>query len=94
MTNHTPGPWRIERPLMVVATNEANFNFAITQHIGPSNIKPEQLANAKLIAKAPEMLSLLYDLSRLFDDRDTEANRAWLDRDPLVEIQELIGDLI
>lgn len=89
MTNHTPGPWRIERPLMVVATNEANFNFAITQHIGPSNIKPEQLANAKLIAKAPEMLELLTQLLSYFKDDTSD----WLHRDPLQEIYQLLREI-
>ncbi len=59
---HTPGPWELESPPsgvhMVVSQQERNLIIASTYNI-PKDDPGDALANARLIAVAPGMLSEL-----------------------------------
>ena len=56
---HTPGPWKVIRVTttgqFVTERKIISEDNSVLANIGPCNIE----ANAKLIAKAPEMLELL-----------------------------------
>ncbi len=87
MSKHTPGLWRVDKARgvvigavdTVVANTRASFrNYDIEAHVA------EQLANARLIAAAPEMLALLrktVDRMDLAERLATEALLARIDGD-------------
>jgi len=79
---HTPGQWVMENP----DNRKANFVIYTTEKPeGLANVYPgeEAEANARLIAHAPELLQMVYDLKQAVKklsqddltqfDRDTEA---------------------
>ena len=53
MTEHTPGPWRVN-PLVYMRVNAANSNVA---RISREHGDIEGEANARLIAAAPDLLA-------------------------------------
>lgn len=58
ITNHTPGPWKVHNPsvdslaVSIGSTGRNDFEW-------PTNYTPRDLANARLIAAAPELLESL-----------------------------------
>jgi hypothetical protein len=62
---HTPGPWRIVNAGSAVFAHDG----VMTASVYPADLwkKDEMLANARLIAAAPELLEELKDLVAFFD---------------------------
>lgn len=58
--NHTPGPWR--QIGVNVRAGDALICWATNHHANTETPEPEKLANARLIASAPELLSALEQL--------------------------------
>ena len=54
---HTPGPWR--RTGVNVRAGDALICYATNHHANCETPEPEKLANAYLIASAPELLAAL-----------------------------------
>ena len=75
-SKHTPGPWRLndfyganvdQRPIKAVVGPEGNGRLI---HAVPDfMIDPESLANARLIAAAPELLEALERVAGIADSR-------------------------
>jgi hypothetical protein len=81
MNKHTPGPWKYAR---AVQNNGPDY-FAITDGKwgSPSivNVFADNEANARLIAKAPEMYAILDKISRgAIEYHDWQAVRELIDR--------------
>ena len=55
---HTPGPWYVDSTHVRHAINTDNVHIAMA-NIGPGLTEEEALANARLIAAAPELYDLL-----------------------------------
>jgi len=61
-TKHTPGPWKISDGAILCQNVNAYGNFHIARFDrGDSDNTGEDLANARLIAAAPELLAALKD---------------------------------
>lgn len=61
---HTQGPWSVKRNPVTVSVRDAAGNY-ITENI---RRLPNQDANARLIASAPELLAALKEI--LYEDSD------------------------
>ncbi|KKK88412.1 hypothetical protein LCGC14_2743400, partial [marine sediment metagenome] len=69
---HTPGPWRAEdhgevqdyRGRMVTIRDRRNIHVATVDGLDAS-VRGQELANARLIAAAPELLKVLEDVRRI-----------------------------
>ena len=61
MSNHTPGPWKIRRPVLsrIIATPDCYVVETPDDIVCVANTK----ADARLIAAAPEMVELLDDVA-------------------------------
>ena len=71
---HTPGPWRQTGPN--VRAGDALICYAMNHHANAETPEPEKLANARLIACAPQMLLALERLSHpMADDDDLDYAR-------------------
>lgn len=90
MTTHTPGPWAANRDAKVysVARKEWNriFNTEMPEYVASvgGTSKETSQANARLIAAAPEMLSLVRAMLRILDACANDAgngNDSFWDRD-------------
>ena len=74
MSQHTPGPWlmgefRYNGPAKGVDIGAAdNSNVARAIHESEDRTSRETLANARLIAKAPEMLNLILRGSQVMEE--------------------------
>lgn len=99
MSKHTPGPWSVV-DLDTYAV-EIHSNDACDYHI--ADIVPgdpeTMLANARLIAKAPEMYKELKYISRALEDWDaTCTDRSYTDTgknwDILNELRERVDNLL
>lgn len=94
MSAHTPGPW------LIAASDMPNGHEIVTVYPGSPfpwqyiytsdrNARPmysEAIANARLIAAAPEMLAML---EKLWDDADLTP---WLSNETLKLIQKARGE--
>ncbi len=74
-TKHTPGPWRVnEDYASVLANGELGLIASCAPQAsrltseGGGPVLPEQLANARLISAAPELLEALRGLDVLLSD--------------------------
>lgn len=65
---HTPGPWRTTGPN--VRAGDALICYATNHHANAETPEPEKLANARLIASAPELLAALERLVHPMADDD------------------------
>lgn len=68
---HTPGPWFTPEKLYQTRYIEARIGGGMLQEVaacGPTEVPSQQEANARLIAAAPELLSLLVDAVTSFAD--------------------------
>jgi hypothetical protein len=74
MSAHTPGPWLV-RPAEVTSgwgLCVGNGKHIVAQLKGPAGA--EKVANASLIAAAPEMLEALLDLVALLPDPELDVD--------------------
>lgn len=78
MSKHTPGPWRVPNriPTDVVDSNEDRW-IADCQVSVNGAPREQQEANARLIAKAPEMYAMLKSREFSFDDRHADFYCDW-----------------
>ena len=79
MTQHTPGPWVIQqefdnKPSYIVA--EKTLGRSVSKGVDVARLEPgrETIANARLIAAAPEMFDALGELADAVAD-DAELKR-------------------
>ena len=72
MTEHTPGPWKIDEaenlPLAIIQDNEDGIGICEIEFPGST----EAYANAYLIAAAPELLKALEMAVRFMQDEDLD----------------------
>ena len=89
MTQHTPGPWKIfwrtndmDYTWPIVGIGEANGEGVVDCGFGVWRDGEEALANARLIAAAPDLLAALKGMldhcALHSDDRDGQAHDAWI----------------
>jgi hypothetical protein len=67
MSQHTPGPWQVDpdpRHLIGGVVFAANATTTIAKVSSSDNTNGTRLANARLIAAAPELLAALEQLGR------------------------------
>ncbi len=62
-TKYTPGPWHVESPALSIADSQ-RIEVATVRTYGDD---AEALANARLIAAAPELLEALIILHKIMD---------------------------
>lgn len=75
---HTPGPW-VTDGTDVCQTNHGGLHVIAQMSVpicGEENWREVELANARLIAAAPEQHAALLPVARAFDDYLTDASRA------------------
>lgn len=65
-TKHTPGPWDAENEVVTLSNVVGEKIVALS---APGRTYEEQLANAKLIAAAPELLAILDELDGTFEQQ-------------------------
>lgn len=80
-TNHTPGPWR--QTGVNVRAGDALICYATNHHANTETPESEKLANARLIASAPDLLSALQRL--VLEVESICAHEAGPTRDMLIE---------
>jgi len=98
MSKHTPGPWAVGPDLEVFyAPNGAPITrpLRLTSMDGRTE---EDVANAKLIAAAPELLNVLERLFDEYDDRRLQFGsdplwKKWEDVDAVEEAVRLLDEL-
>lgn len=77
MSAHTPGPWYVSGVTQVDQVPPSNgYPIPITTCDDYNKSRAEAVANAKLIAAAPTMLSALQHIASTCDGRAVEIARA------------------
>jgi hypothetical protein len=71
MTTHTPGPWSVDQSKTCVTNNTGT---SVIAEVMCPYTPGRQLANARLIAAAPELLAMLQRINREVDDNDINAD--------------------
>lgn len=64
MSKHTPGPWFVNDRYKQTKYIEARIGGGMLQEVaacGPTEVREQQEANARLIAAAPDLLDALED---------------------------------
>lgn len=82
MSKHTPGPWYVdtEYPIQIVKHMEHLVGTSKCAEYVVADISEgafmgeEELANARLIAAAPDMYTLLRSMVEIFEGYDAEAD--------------------
>ena len=75
MTSHTPGPWTAHGCTLYAGTNRVAQTWTAEYDGVPTS---EMVANARLIATAPELLeSLKWALEQIADDLDPDHQAAF-----------------
>ena len=67
MATHTPGPWVIHRPRLVICIRNTAGLYVVDQGVC-------ELDDARLIAAAPDLLAALQALVAAVDDDDTDGS--------------------
>jgi hypothetical protein len=74
---HTPGPWAVDAPFPVVTANKdgrpvviADAQYRNNEHPGAMVMKDEGMANARLIAAAPELFEACASVWAALADAD------------------------
>lgn len=75
---HTPGPWRYEGATKTIRSTPANY-WVATMDSWDGAV--DNVANARLIAAAPEMLDVLKVVKAHLDWVTQETRRKWSMRD-------------
>jgi hypothetical protein len=70
MLKHTPGPWRITTDFIGVHDEDGRQIASLDSEGSPEIDEDESLANAYLMAAAPEMLALLKEVLYGLSDRE------------------------
>jgi hypothetical protein len=96
--NHTKGPWRLKRSTTFRGNDLVEYYWVGTGAIGDESpvcslqvkvkYNEEQLANARLIAAAPEMLEALRMCEAMLHAQGLKAE---IDREPFTRELELIA---
>ena len=107
-TKHTPGPWKVVKPNnpgpqqendRLIATKDKKHVAEIFQYQNHKNQNGPSLANARLIAAAPELLEALKNMVDVFQHAynspdiagcagDIVMDKAWLNaRDTLAKVK-------
>lgn len=81
---HTPGPWKVmygkKYPRAIVRVNSTNEPGGINSIVRWNGIglpsSPEAVANARLIAAAPDLLEALHGVLRVTDRKTDEFDAA------------------
>ena len=75
MTKHTPGPWRVEQKVVRahVFAEHIGMDCHVATCFGPNPASPDDieaiaLANARLIAAAPDLLAALEDAALALEE--------------------------
>ena len=80
---HTPAPWLYGAAGHIVEIYSTRKNslpdrlLAQVIDVDPDNTRFETIANAKLIAAAPELLEALEEIKKLCDGNVTNENNIW-----------------
>jgi hypothetical protein len=85
-TGHTPGPWGSQGAWVFPRDQTSNFSICMAEYVG-CGFK-EAIANARLIAAAPELLAALKEMREFIRIRfpdDSLASGNWPTVKPLVE---------
>ena len=90
-TQHTPGPWHVEQPFgepgTYVAVTFPGFSPGLVCRLIDQARTPEGIANARLIAAAPDLLAALEETRDFLMGGDSlESADPW--------VRELISDTI
>jgi hypothetical protein len=75
---HTPGPWR--QTGVNVRASDALICWSTNHHANAETPEPEKLANARLIASAPELLAALNGILSIRPDYHAGRDDLWLNR--------------
>jgi hypothetical protein len=80
---HTPGPWRLGKQgktnRHINAGAWSSFVKVVTIMEGDSEPNKQGMANATLIAAAPDMFEALVGLIRRFDTGEEDTNPEWIE---------------
>lgn len=78
--HHTPGPWR--QTGVNVRAGDALICWATNHHANAETPEPEKLANARLIAAAPDLLAVLQqiveDTNKYIESGDFDSFKDWM----------------
>ncbi len=85
MSDHTPGPWWVQKDGVTVCPPRPRGQTIICRVAPVHMMRAEREANARLIASAPEMLKALQELDAMYrciapddpDGRDPALHPAW-----------------
>jgi len=106
MTKFTPGPWKAYAPFLpdgnwgiAAVANIGNFSVVHFSDPGsPAGIhgrtQKEREANARLIAKAPDMYAMLEDAAGTIESAVTMMQDDWRDMDGMREFAAAIRTLL
>ena len=70
MSNHTPAPWRVDRGSMLKGVNVITPRNEWICYLGMAS-RPDVVADANLIAAAPELLEALNGAAEYFEMIET-----------------------
>lgn len=88
-TPHTPGPWR--QTGVNVRAGDALICWATNHHANAETPEAEKLANARLIASAPELLRALEGILSIRPNYHAGKDDLWLNRG---EVERICRDAI
>ncbi len=86
-TAHTPGPWKVSRPVSITIgfNSEAHYvrgnadeGWPVVANTKTDLPREEQLANARLIAAAPELLEASKEFLAYFTNDGGNKSQEWL----------------
>ena len=73
MSNHTPAPWRVDRGSMLDGVNVITPRNEWICYLGMAS-RPDAVADANLIAAAPELLKSLDDMCQRLEQIQYDHN--------------------
>jgi hypothetical protein len=74
---HTPGPWRIGAP-PPNGEQTIGTNYGLMVAVATTGVGVESIANARLIAAAPDLLESIKNYFEVYENRDREPG--WVKR--------------
>lgn len=85
MSQHTPGPWVMFRVPDAVGVTTDRSDVAHCHGFDSSRSRSEEEANARLIAKAPELLEVLeYFMPLIESEQDDGQQAPWVEKARIV----------
>ena len=87
MANFTPGPWIVDKHLDI--RNKDSHVIAQVSHMpgkigGKDVFNPKSMANARLIAAAPEMYAMLLEVKNVLQQYDCDEALSYLGLEELL----------